>query len=74
MIETVKVKRDGAKGYHIINLADFREGEHELFDAAPIDPAKLKKEDLQAWLKEKGIEFPEDANKAALVALIPAAE
>lgn len=32
-IETVKVKRDGPKGYHIINKSDFRPGVHEVYDA-----------------------------------------
>jgi hypothetical protein len=42
MIETVKVKRDGKKGYHIINRSDFVEGVHELYEAAPA-PKKGKK-------------------------------
>jgi hypothetical protein len=32
MIETIKVKRDGAKGFHIINKADFVEGKHQIYD------------------------------------------
>ena len=32
-VETVKVNRDGPKGYHIINKSDFRPGVHEVYDA-----------------------------------------
>lgn len=32
-IETVKVKRDGKKGYHIINKSNFDPAIHELYGA-----------------------------------------
>lgn len=38
MIPTVKVKRDGPKGYHIINQSDFDTAIHELADAPDRDP------------------------------------
>jgi hypothetical protein len=42
MIETVKVKRDGKKGFHVINKTDFVEGVHELYEAKPAAPAPKK--------------------------------
>lgn len=41
ILETVTVKRNGAKGYHIINKSDFVEGVHELYDA-DAKPAQKK--------------------------------
>lgn len=32
-LETVKVKRDGPKGYRLINKSDFNPKAHDLFDA-----------------------------------------
>ena len=38
ILPTVKVKRDGPKGYHIINLADFDPAVHVLADPPAREP------------------------------------
>ena len=47
-METVKVKKDNSKGYHIINLSDFVQGVHELFDA----PVEAEESEAMAALNE----------------------
>lgn len=54
MIPTIKVKRDGPKGYRLINASAFDPAKHELFEAEPTEPTK---EELQAKCVELGIEF-----------------
>jgi hypothetical protein len=41
-------------------------------DYVETDPLKMKVDDLKAWLTGKGIEFPADAKKDDLKALVPA--
>jgi hypothetical protein len=41
-------------------------------DEPETDPLKMKVDDLKAWLTSKGIEFPTDAKKDDLKALVPA--
>lgn len=41
-------------------------------DEPETDPLKMKVDDLKAWLTSKGIEFPADAKKDDLKALVPA--
>ena len=41
-VPTVKVKRDGPKGYRLINKSDFDPARHELF-APPVEEAKKPK-------------------------------
>lgn len=41
-------------------------------DEPETDPLKMKVDDLKAWLTGKGIEFPADAKKDDLKALVPA--
>ena len=38
IVPTVKVKRDGPKGYRLINASDFNPDIHELADAPVRDP------------------------------------
>lgn len=59
MIPTIKVKRDGPKGYRLINASDFDPAKHELFDTAELtEPTEgPTKEGLQAKCVELGIEF-----------------
>lgn len=40
-------------------------------DEVETDPLKMKVDDLKAWLAGKGIEFPADAKKDDLKALVP---
>jgi hypothetical protein len=42
MIETIKVKRDGKKGYHIINKSDFDPETMEIYEPGAT-PKKGKK-------------------------------
>lgn len=42
MIPTVKVRRDGAKGFRLINEADFDPERHDLFDAPKAKRGKAK--------------------------------
>ncbi len=41
-------------------------------DEPETDPLKMKVDELKAWLTSKGIEFPGDAKKDDLKALVPA--
>ena len=43
MIETVKIKKDNASGYAIINKSDFNPARHVLFDAPKEKEPKPKK-------------------------------
>lgn len=40
-------------------------------DEPETDPLKMKVDDLKAWLTSKGIDFPADAKKDDLKALVP---
>lgn len=68
-IETVKVKpwSDDQGDYVLINKDDFNPEVHELLEDAG---SGTKKADLQAQLTAKGIDFPSNATKADLQALI----
>lgn len=77
MSKTIKVKPwgEGQGDFVLINEEDFNPEFHALLDAA--EPVKAKApsiEELRAALTEKGIEFPADAKKAELKALLDAAE
>lgn len=71
-VETVKVKPWGADqgDFVLINKADFNPEEHELLEDSG---GGSKKADLQAQLTAKGIDFPSNATKADLQALLDAA-
>ncbi|HWH72856.1 MAG TPA: hypothetical protein VNV16_01145 [Methylibium sp.] len=75
-IQTVKVKRDGPKGYHLINAADFDPKKHELFDAPvdhgdkPLDALPIA--ELKALASAKGLDFPGNVSKAKLVEMLAA--
>lgn len=75
MTEVLKVKPWGKDqgDFVLINAEDFNHEFHELFDAAPSAPKKLGIAELREALKAKGIDFPEDAKKADLQALLDAA-
>jgi hypothetical protein len=77
MIPTIRIKSepsdDNPLGFVIINESDFDASVHELFDAAP-EPAGLTAKQLKAALVEKGLEFPSNASKADLQALLDAAQ
>lgn len=70
-LETVMVKRDGPKGYRIINRTDFDPAVHVLHD--PEQPADdgdgLTKAEIHADLEALGVEFDPRARKADLLAL-----
>lgn len=42
IIETMKVKRDGPKGYHIINKDSFDPAIHELYESKKQVPTEAK--------------------------------
>lgn len=46
--------------------------ETEPEDEPETDPLKMKVDDLKVWLTGKGIDFPADAKKDELKALVPA--
>lgn len=57
MIPTVKVKRDGPKGYRIINQSDFDPKKHELFEEPkaadePIENLKAVDESIKDSTKK----------------------
>lgn len=74
-MKTIKVQPWGEDqgDFVLINEEDFDESVHKRFDA---DAKKADKApgiaDLRAALTEKGIEFPADAKKADLQALLDA--
>jgi uncharacterized protein (DUF302 family) len=68
---TVKVKSDNELGFVIINQADFKESEHELFDAVNSEGAKvLTIGQMRDELTARGIEFDPKAKKSELAALL----
>lgn len=54
-IQTIKVKRDGPKGYRIINLASFDLNRHTVYSDAPVlaadAPAILSDAEMRAAIK-----------------------
>lgn len=70
MCETMAVRRKDNKKIKILCVDNFDPKRHELLDA-PEDPKKMNKVELAAWLAASGIEVPEGANKADMIALIP---
>lgn len=68
-IETVKVKpwSDDQGEFVLINKSDFNPEVHELLEDAS---SGTKKADLQAQLTAKGVDFPSNATKADLQALL----
>lgn len=75
-MKTIKVKPwgEGQGDFVLINEEDFDPERHELFEE-DVDPiAKMKVDDLKAALAEKGIEIPEGAKKADLIALLKGAQ
>lgn len=71
MAETIKVLREGGRGWHLINRSDFDPDVHERFEVdAPGQPTKA---DICAALTEKDIEFDKRWSKARLVDLLEAA-
>lgn len=72
MLPTIKVKRDGPRGFHIINKSDFDPQKHELFEDDPgaEGAKKATVAELKAALEAKRITIPEGAKKADLQALL----
>lgn len=81
----VKVKRDGARGWHWITVASFDATKHQLVDPADAPlvgmavedgsngGGKLTVDEIRAALAEKGIPFDKAAKKSDLQALLDAA-
>lgn len=81
----VKVKRDGARGWHWITVASFDASKHQLVDPADAPlvglevseeskaDGKLTADEIRAALTAKGIPFDKAAKKADLQALLDAA-
>ena len=67
-IETVKVKKDSPKGYHIINKSDFDPKLHELFTPAPQNDG-LTRDEMKAYLASKGVNFANNIKTTDLVEL-----
>jgi hypothetical protein len=77
-LKTVKIKpsHESQCNFVLINEADFNPDLHELFDPAepPVEAApKMTVADIKQALAEKGVEIPEGAKKADLLALLEAA-
>lgn len=82
-VETVRVKRDGGRGHHIINKSayDKNPDAYELVDekgkslsgSVSGEPKGLTVVELKAALEEKGIEYSATAKKAELQALLDGA-
>lgn len=79
-METVKVKRDGPRGWKLINKCDFDPKKHELYEDAKAGDKKtagnaaLTVEQLKAKLAELKVEHDPKLNKAGLVELLDKAE
>ena len=58
------------EAYQRAGIAVSGSGEKE--DEIETDPLKMKVDDLKVWLTGKGIDFPADAKKDELKALVPA--
>ncbi len=71
-METIKVRRDGPKGFHIINKDDFNPYIHEALEDEPEKPLTVAQ--LKAELTESGVEYPADAKKQDLIDLLNAPE
>ncbi len=75
-LETIKVKRDGARGFHIINKSAFDPKVHQLHEEAPpaantvAGPADLTATELKAELDAAGAVYKGNASKADLVGLV----
>jgi len=72
----VKVKRDGPRGFHIIDKARFDPKVHELYEEPKAKKPSdgLNVEQLKEALTAKGITIPDGAKKPELAALLDAAE
>lgn len=60
LIPTVKIKKDSARGWSIINESDFDPDKHELFDAPEndgIDIDAMSKSDVKEVLDAHGVEY-----------------
>jgi hypothetical protein len=74
-IETVKIKRDNEKGYRIINKSSFDPEQHELYEAAKAEGSGgPTRDEMKAFLAEKGIEFPANIRNDKLTELYEAAK
>ncbi len=56
-------------GFYRLDKLEFINGTHELFEAVAPDYHKMSAEQLKAVLTEAGMEVPDNAKKADLVAL-----
>jgi hypothetical protein len=68
----VRVKHDNHEGFCEINESDFDPKKHELFDSDE-GAKKATVAELREALTAKGIEIPEGAKKADLLALLDSA-
>lgn len=80
-LETLKVKRDGPRGWHIINASAFDPKVHELFEPHPLDhdgdgrkggsepDEGLTKAEIIADLEAMGVDYDPRSKKADLLAL-----
>jgi hypothetical protein len=77
-LKTIKIKasHESQGDYVLINESDFDPNVHELFDAdgaAQASAPKMSVAELKQALADKGVEIPEGAKKADLLALLEAA-
>lgn len=75
--ETIKIKSTDPESqgdFVVIEKADFDVTVHEEYDEnAPAAPAKLTVPQIKSKLDELGIEYPSNAKRDDLIALLPAA-
>jgi len=78
-VETIKVCRDGERGWHLINKTDFDPELHREFRVEPViddrgegGPGEPTKEELHAKLKELSVEFDGRMGLAKLQELLDA--
>jgi len=72
IVETVKIKRDNDKGYRIINKSSFDPEQHELYEAEKAEGSATTRDEMKAFLVEKGIEFPANIKTDKLTELYEA--
>lgn len=75
MIPTVRVRRDGPRGWHIINADTFNPALHQLWSedapAAPVLPSReiiatMGKAEVREWLEAHGAEVPKGRTVAEM--------
>lgn len=69
-VPTIKVKRDGPKGYRIINASAFDAKVHEVYEDGPAGLADMTVPALKALAEERGVDLGDATKKADIIAAL----